>query len=115
MQPSSESANIYPRTKENIKSIFLYYFPYERHSTIDKLVEDVYDARGLELNQIEFVVKAISENYDYLRELLAPSGFSVAVAYTYGSNALYGFPNIAKRNHQVSTRFKERVLGNETY
>ena len=107
MQPPKKSENIYPRTKENIQYIFEHFFPRETHSNIDSQVNHVYEYRGLELNQIEFIARQVAENSKELKEVMAPKSFGMASGYQIVSAAIYDFPSIAKSNQPTLAKVRE--------
>ena len=107
MQPPNKAENIYPRTKENIRCIFQHFFPEEKHSVIDSHVNFVYEHRGLELNQIEYVARLVSENREEIKAIIAPKGFGLASAYILTSAAIYDFPVMAKGNHKNIHELKD--------
>jgi hypothetical protein len=51
--------DIYPRTLENIKAVLLYYFPEEKHSTINIYAAKLYDERVFQINEIEYIAEII--------------------------------------------------------
>lgn len=101
MQAPTKAENIYPRTKENIRYIFEHFFPRERHSILEKHIENVYDRRGLELNQIEFAARVTAENYDFIKEI-SPKTCTVATAYRYMSEAVFEFPGGMNAEHRIA-------------
>lgn len=51
--------DVYPRTLENIEAVFLYYYPEEKHSTINKYAAKLYDERVMQLNEIEYIAETV--------------------------------------------------------
>ena len=66
MLPRKED-NIYPRTIENIETVLFHYFNFPI-SEAKKYTSRIYDENKLELNQIEYIAKRISEHLDFFRE-----------------------------------------------
>ena len=54
--------NIYPRTIENVRAIFLYFFPTAKNSAIDEATSEFYDDRNFGLNLIEFYAEMVADN-----------------------------------------------------
>ena len=107
MQPPTKAENIYPRTKENIRYIFQHFFPKEKHSIIDDHTEYVFENRGLELNQIEFVAKISSLHYDHLRRIQPKRFLPMATVYNLVSAAFYGFPKMSNNSQSTIREIKE--------
>jgi len=60
--------NIYPRSLENIKAIFLYYFKDIPHSEIDEFSKHIYDRRGLSLNEIKTIASTCINNKSFFEK-----------------------------------------------
>ncbi|WP_299061707.1 hypothetical protein [uncultured Polaribacter sp.] len=60
--------DVYPRTLENIEAVFLYYYPEEKHSTINKYAAKLYDERVMQLNEIEFVSEVIATHSEIIKK-----------------------------------------------
>lgn len=58
----NRSENIYPKTDENIQAIIDYYFV-DFNVGQDGAIERLKEQRSLSLNQIEFIIKKLSEAY----------------------------------------------------
>lgn len=57
--------NIYPRTRENVRAIFTFYFSNARISEIDEVTEKYYDDNVYDLCHLEFFAEKIAENYSF--------------------------------------------------
>ena len=64
------SKNIYPRTRENIQAILEFYFPYETHSAVKEASKKLYEKRGVQLNQLEFTAKFLSEHHPEIKRMM---------------------------------------------
>jgi hypothetical protein len=95
MLPSKKD-NIYPRKKANILAFINYYFDI-KHGDLQWL----YDLKEIELNQIEFIAKKVSENQDYLDSEFKIRGNTVSNYMKYGVDALfYGLDQFKKENER---------------
>ncbi len=108
----TKSDNIYPRTLENVRYILLHYFPTRTHTEIEEEAAWIYENRGLELNQIEFAAKNVSEHYQYISELLDNKGLSFHNLMNYGTQALYDFPkeNMSTSRKDKIAKLREHLL-----
>lgn len=59
--------NIYPRTIENVRAIFLYFFPTAKNSDVDEATSEFYDDRRYDLNLIEFYAEMVADNEDFFK------------------------------------------------
>lgn len=57
--------NIYPRTRENVRAIFTFYFPNAKISEIEEATEKYYDDNVYDLSHLEFFAEKITENYSF--------------------------------------------------
>ncbi len=87
MLPKKEF-NIYPKTQENLNALLLFYF--EKYDlTFENTIEDLINKTSLSLNQIEFIIRKLSESYhtlfkDFLKNSKATSNNLI----NYGIEAL---------------------------
>lgn len=66
MLPKNEF-NIYPKTEENLNALLLFYFG-KYDLTMENAIEDLITKTSLSLNQVEFIVRKLSESYKVLFE-----------------------------------------------
>ena len=86
MLPLKES-NIYPKTEENLKALFSFYFD-EYDLPGGTAVEDCMAKTSLSLNQIEYIVRKLSESYNSLFKKFFSFQPTVSLLLMYGFNAL---------------------------
>lgn len=60
--------NIYPRTRENVRAIFNFYFPNAKISEIDEATEKYYDDNIYDLSHLEFFAEKIAKNYSFFNK-----------------------------------------------
>lgn len=100
--------NIYPRNKTNILAVINHYFDIQ-HGDIQWL----FDLKEVELNQIEFIAKKISENQEYLDSQFKVRGNTVSNYMQYGIDALYfGLNKFKKENERkrITRRLRDLIL-----
>lgn len=87
-----KSANIYPRSIENIRALLLHFFPNHPHSEIDDFALKLYDNRQEELYEIEKICMQVNKNFVVLKNEIRKEMLTVSCAYSYGKEALYIYP-----------------------
>ncbi len=70
MQLPESSSNIYPRSVENIKAILEFYFQFETHTEITETAVQLYERRGVALNQLEYTAKFVTKHRDEIRKII---------------------------------------------
>ena len=68
MEIPDKNINIYPKTKKNIKHLLNFYFD-EFEPDRNGSVEYLMSKTSLSLNQIEFIVKKLHENFLFVKRL----------------------------------------------
>ncbi len=66
MLPKNEF-NIYPKTEENLNALLFFYFA-KYDLPMENAIEDLISKTSLSLNQVEFIVRKLSESYKILFE-----------------------------------------------
>lgn len=93
----NKQANIYPRTIENINAILDYYFTNSLGS-----INWLYEQKEIELNQIEFIAKKVSENLEMLNtEVNGSIDMTVSNAMKYGVDAICSDLENVKQTNRV--------------
>lgn len=70
MQLPESSFNIYPRSVENIKAILEFYFQFETHTEITETAVQLYEKRGVNLNQLEYTAAFLVKHRDEIRKII---------------------------------------------
>jgi len=106
MLPNKQD-NIYPRTTENINAILDYYF----NNSLGDL-RWLYEQRELEINQIEFIAKNVSENIELLiKKVNGSVEMTVSNAIRYGVDALCSdLENVKQTNRVRITKFLKQAI-----
>ncbi len=60
-----EEYNIYPKTEENLKALLIFYFG-KYDLPMENALDDLLSKTSLSLNQIEFILRKLSESYKVL-------------------------------------------------
>jgi len=112
MLPRKEQ-NIYPRNIDNIEAILFHYFSFPISET-KKYAFKLYDNNQLELNQIEYIARKMSENISFFESktvikttLSKVMGFGIA-AYTLPKDKWKGSSNYVKRLHDLIERLNDK-------
>lgn len=87
MLPKKEF-NIYPKTEENLNALLLYYF--DKYDILkENVLEDLMNKTSLSLNQIDFIIRKLSESYKVLFEDFLKASIPTATnLINYGIEAL---------------------------
>jgi hypothetical protein len=106
----NKSDNIYPYTKKNVKAILKYYFDIPNGN-----IEWILELRELEINQLEWIAKKVSENIDFFNDNINPNygGRTISNFMKYGIDALYyGLEQFKKENERkrITKEFFELTL-----
>ncbi len=111
-----QSANIYPRSIENIRAVLLHFFPKHSHSEINEFTHKLYDERKLVLLEIEEVAKQVNKHYDVLEADLRPDQITLSNAFKYGEDALINFPEIRGSHNRtrITENLRKRILSLDT-
>lgn len=80
------SNNIYPRTEENIRAIFLYFFPKAKNSEINQATATFYDDGEYELHYIQYYAETAAENRSFF-ESEFKNGATISLMMNYVINA----------------------------
>ena len=113
MLPKKEF-NVFPRSHENVTAILKKYFPlYEQE--YEKAMDDLENLPSLSLNQIEFMVRKLSEALEIVFKpyLINPSLSNLV---SYGIEALTPKGNLkgaSKARIQITKDFKDFVMKTE--
>jgi hypothetical protein len=83
--PKSEE-NIYSFSKKNINTLLDHYFQIEKGD-----INWIYNLKGIELNQLECIVKKVSEHQYYLDNIFKKRGNTVSNYLKYGVDSLIRF------------------------
>lgn len=112
MLPKKE-LNIYPKSVENIKSLISFYF--DKYDVIpDNGVEYLQKTTSLSLNQIEFIVRKLSEAYIPIFQKHLNGQIDILNLLTYGIEALSDkVVNRSKSGMVISNEFKDFVKKTE--
>ena len=79
--------NVYPRSEENVRAVFLYFFPKAKNSDVDEATAEFYDKRENELNYLEFYAETTAENSSFF-ESEFKNVASISLMMNYTINAL---------------------------
>ncbi len=107
-----KSANIYPRSVENVRAVLLHFFPKHAHSEINEFSHKLYDERKLELIEIEDVARQVNKHYDVLQADLREDQLTLSNAFHYGEDALINYPKFSgsKNRTQITTNLRKRIM-----
>ena len=81
------SQNIYPKTYENVRALFIYFFPKAKNSEVDEVALFYYDNRELALNEIEFFAEQTAASEGFFRNEFK-NGATIKLKMSYVINAL---------------------------
>lgn len=112
MTTPNKTANIYPRSLENIRALLLHFFPDHSHSEVNDFTHELYNNRRLELNEIEFVARQVQKHYDVLQADLRPDQLTLSNAFGYGEDAIYKFPKLngSHNRNRITKNLRERIM-----
>jgi hypothetical protein len=112
MVPKKE-LNIYPKSEENLKSLISYYFDkYDVKN--DNGEEFLKEKTSLSLNQIEFIVRKLSEAYVPIFQKHLKGQITISNLLTYGIEALTDKEvNRSKSGQLISKEFEDYVQKTE--
>lgn len=87
MLPKKE-LNIYPKSEENLNALLSYYF--DRYDIQrGNILEEIEAKPSLSLNQVDFIIRKLSESYKEIFEVFLQHGTTISTTlFNYGIEAL---------------------------
>lgn len=106
--------NIYPKNDENLTALLSYYFDkYDVNQ--EKGVEMLKKRTSLSLNQVEFIIKKLSEAYSPIFKKHLKGEIIISTLIQYGFDALTGTEVYGSKNGKLITKeFAEFVSQTES-
>ena len=83
----SKRYNIYPKSEENLKALISFYFD-KYDLPIGNAIEKINSITSLSLNQVEYILRKLSESYEDIFKVSFKNGGNVNGLFLYGLEAL---------------------------
>lgn len=103
--------NIYPYSKENVKSIIEFFFFRKGMSFVQGNLDFVYENKAeLTINRLEFIAENISNNLNFFKDKLSINGLTISNLLKFGIDAYKSDFNSGSLNRKNITNEFHKIM-----
>lgn len=101
--------NIYPYSKENVKSVIEFYFFRKERLVVPGNLDFVYENKAeLTIRELEFIAENISNNLNFFIDKVGIDGLTISNLLKYGIDAYKSdFQNMSLNRRNITNEFHE--------